>query len=267
MKRAAIGVDIGGESVKLGLVDERGRLLERETFLTRGLTRMALIDVLSAHVGDLASRAGGRRLKLLGVGIGAPGPIDVERGFVTFFPNIPGWKNTPLKSILDRRLRMPVRLDNDANVMALAESAFGAAKGAGNVIALTLGTGVGGGLLIGGSGYFMRALPPKLRLSARTPLDVERAARAGNREARQAWETAGRRLGGFLAGLANLLNPEGIVIGGGIARSGALLFGPLRRALRKNAFPIAARSVRVVPAKLGVDAGITGAAALLFFPQ
>src|SRR3989338_4863358 len=225
MKRAAIGVDIGGESVKLGLVDERGRLLERETFLTRGLTRMALIDVLSAHVGDLASRAGGRRLKLLGVGIGAPGPIDVERGFVTFFPNIPGWKNTPLKSILDRRLRMPVRLDNDANVMALAESAFGAAKGAGNVIALTLGTGVGGGLLIGGrldhghrfsaaeighmpvsedgpvcgcgsrgcietfvgSGYFMRALPPKLRRSARTPLDVERAARAGNRAARRAW--------------------------------------------------------------------------------
>jgi glucokinase len=148
---AAIGVDIGGTSVKLGLVDSKGRILARETFKSgRTSGRAEILDGLCACVGRLAAEARRRKLRLAGVGIGAPGPIDVERGLVYFFPNLPGWKNTPLRKILEKKLRMPVRLDNDANAMALGEFTFGAGKGVSNGIALTLGTGVGGGLVFGG---------------------------------------------------------------------------------------------------------------------
>lgn len=316
MIRAAIGVDIGGGSVKLGLVTEQGKLVVRESFLTpHSLGREGLLDILSAHIGELGKLARKRGFKLLGAGIGAPGPIDVERGFVYFFPNIPGWKDTPLRSLLEKRLKMPVRVDNDANAMALAEVYFGAGRGAKNVIALTLGTGVGGGLLIDGklfhgpsysaaeighlvinedgpacgcgnhgcietyvgTSHFARAVRKRLDSGEKSilkkwikegkelsPFLVGEAARKGDVFAKRMWKIVGGHLGTALVGLVNILNPERVIIGGGIAQNGELLFRPLRETLSKKAFPIAARSVRVVPAKLGVDAGVIGAAALIF---
>lgn len=317
MRRAAIGVDIGGTNVKLGIVDERGRVLLRDTFLTKGSrSRLRLLAKLTEHIGALRIEASGRGLRLEGVGIGAPGPIDVERGFVYFFPNIPGWKNTPLKAILEKKLRLPVRVDNDANAMALGESLFGAGRGAKNVVALTLGTGVGGGLVLGGklfhgsdfsaaeighmvvdplgplcacgnrgcieafvgSGYFTRGVMADLRAGQKsvlrrwvfqqkrelTPKLVQEAARSGqDAYAKALWRRTGDRLGTFLAGLANLLNPERFVIGGGIALGGELVLAPVRASLKKKAFPIARRFVKVVPAVLGNDAGLVGAAALV----
>ncbi|HET7091887.1 MAG TPA: ROK family protein, partial [Thermomicrobiales bacterium] len=148
---AAIGVDIGGTSVKLGLVDSKGRILARDGFASgRSSSRSVILSELATHVRRLASEARRRRLALRGVGIGAPGPIDVGRGLVYFFPNLPGWKNTPLRRLLEKKLYLPVRLDNDANAMALGEFTFGAGKGVADGIALTLGTGVGGGIVLGG---------------------------------------------------------------------------------------------------------------------
>ncbi len=317
MKKVAIGVDIGGGSFKLGLVDLNGRVLARESFLTNSVSgRKAQLDVLAAHVAHFIKEARKKALRVRGVGIGAPGPIDVERGFVYFFPNIPGWKDTPLKDLLEKRLKRPVSVDNDANVMALAEFEFGAGRGTKNVIALTLGTGVGGGLVMDGrlfhgprysaaeighlvinedgpmcacgsrgcvetyvgSGYFVREVKRRLKRGAKsilkkwtkengkeiTPLLVARAARRGDAFSKEIWRETGGHLGTALAGLANILNPEKIILGGGIAQNGSLLFKPLIAALGKKAFPIAARSVRVVPAALGVDAGLIGAAALVF---
>lgn len=312
-QKAFIGVDIGGTSVRLGVVNSSGRILARESFLTTSaLGRTAFLDVLSGHISDLKKEAAKRGLRVAGVGIGAPGPIDVERGFVYSFPNIPGWKNTPLKAILEKRLKMTVRVDNDANAMALGECRFGAGKGARYLIALTLGTGVGGGLVIGGklfhgstfsaaeighiivdpggvrcgcgnhgcietfvgSRYFVERarrmlkggkslLKQWVREGAElAPPLVAKAARSGDRLSKELWNETGDRLGTMLAGLCNVLNPERVVIGGGIAQNGGLLFGPLKRALRKKAFPIAARSAKVVSARLGVDAGLIGAAAL-----
>ena len=313
MRRAAIGIDIGGTNVKLGLVDERGRVLLRDTFRTsRARSRGEMLDKLTSHVTALASETRSRGMRLAGVGIGAPGPIDVERGFVYFFPNIPGWKDTPLKKILEKRLRLPVFVDNDANAMALGESLFGAGHGAKNVVALTLGTGVGGGLVIGGklfhgstfsaaeighmvvdpagplcacgnrgcieafvgNGYFVREVRARLKGKKSilkkwikegkelSPKLVQEAARRGDTFSREQWKLTGERLGTFLAGLANLLNPERIVLGGGIALGGELVLAPVRAALKKKAFPIASRFVKVVPAVLGNDAGLVGAAAL-----
>ena len=316
MKKAAIGIDIGGTNIKLGLVDETGRIVLRDTFRTKdSSSRNDLIGKLVSHILALSDEAKHRKLKLSGVGIGVPGPVDVERGFIHFFPNIPGWKNTPLKTILQRKLKLPVFIDNDANVMTLGECCFGAGKGATNMIALTLGTGLGGGLVIDGklfhgpffsaaevghmivdpagplcgcgnrgcietfvgNGYFIaevrRALKAGQKTSLRSRLKeglelspklVQDEAFAGDAFCRAQWARTGERLGSVLAGLVNLLNPEKIVIGGGLSLSGSLLFGPVRKAVKKNAFPIASGFVKVVPAKLGSEAGLVGAAALAF---
>lgn len=295
-KKVAVGVDIGGTSVKLGLVDENGKVLARESFITKRYPgRKRQLAALVERISGLRSWAGKKGYALLGVGVGAPGPVDVERGFVYFFPNIPGWKNTPLKLLLEKRLGLGVTVDNDANAMAFGEYRFGAGRGARNMIALTLGTGIGGGLVMDGklfhgpkfsavevghividpagvrcgcgnrgcvetfvgSGYIFR----KIR---RTPQQAGLAARKGDRRALKMWKEAGEGLGTMLAGLVNVLNPERIVLGGGIAQNGKLLFEPVRKTIQKKAFSIAARSVRVVPAKLGVDAGLIGAAALIF---
>ena len=314
MRRAAIGVDIGGTHVKLGLVSERGRVLLRDTFLTRQAhSRSEFLQKLVTHVEILKAEARTRKLRLAGVGIGAPGPVDVARGFVYFFPNIPGWKNTPLQKILQKKLRVRVRVDNDANAMALGEFRFGAGRGSSNMVALTLGTGVGGGLVLDGklfhgsdfsaaeighmvvdpngprcgcgmrgcietfvgNGYFVKEVRAALRAGQKSilkkwlregrelsPKLVQEAARRGDAYSKAQWRRTGQRLGMFLAGIVNLLNPERIVIGGGIALGGGLVLTPVRTAVKKKAFPSASRFVKVVPAVLGPDAGLVGAAAL-----
>lgn len=318
MKKVAIGVDIGGTNVKYGLVGSNGRILFRDHFPTGGVPgRAGMLKAVSDCVRRLASLAGTRKWRLLGVGVGAPGPIDVERGFIYFLPNIRGWKNTALKTQLEKRLKLPVFVDNDANAMALAEFLFGAGRGSASLIALTLGTGVGGGMVLDGrlfhghrysaaeighltvnengprcacgstgclevyvgNSYFVRRLRNRLRSTPRrstvlrrwlrdgrllTPELAAKAARRGDRLCREIWKETGLHLGTALAGLANVLNPERIILGGGVANAGALLFDPIRETLKKKAFPIAARSARVMPAKLGVDAGLAGAAALVF---
>ena len=316
MKKAAVGVDIGGTSVKLGLVNAEGRVLARDGFLSGyAARRAALLGTLAERTKRLLALARRRGLEPVGVGIGAPGPVDVERGTVYFFPNIPGWKNTPLRKILQARLGCRVFLDNDANAMALGEYRFGAGRGTANLIALTLGAGIGGGIVLDGKlfhgprysaaeighlvineagpacgcgsrgcvetyvghRYFIREVKRRLRTSSGllkswvlkekrelTPELVAQAARRGDRLSREMWRQTGAHLGTALAGLVNILNPERIIIGGGMAQAGTLLLGPVRAVIRKKSFPIAARSVKVMPAQLGVDAGVIGAAALAF---
>ena len=315
MKKAAIGVDIGGTSVKLGLVSEKGRVLLRDNFLTpKGSGRKALLDKLVTHIELLKKEAKYRKLKLAGVGIGAPGPIDVERGFVYTFPNIPGWDNTPLKDILKKKVKIPVFVDNDANAMAWGEYCFGAGKGAKNILALTLGTGIGGGIVLDGklfhgphysaaeighmvvdpngplcgcgnrgcietfvgNGYFVKDMEEHLKAGGHsllnewvnkqhkelTPKLVQEAAREGDKLSQGQWVKTGQYLGTALAGLVNILNPERIILGGGMAQAGSPIFEPVRATIKKKAFPIATRFVKVLPAVLGTDAGLIGAAAL-----
>ena len=314
MKRVAVGVDIGGTNVKLGLVDERGKVLLHDTFLTRDhSSKKELLDKLVEHIQLLRREAARCKLKVAGIGIGAPGPIDVERGFVYSLTNIPGWENTPLKQLLKKILKMPVFVDNDANAMAWGEYRFGAGRGSKHMIGLTLGTGLGGGIVMNGklfhgphysaaeighmiidvngplcgcgrrgcietfvgNGYFVKDVQEHLDAGGRsilrdwvkdgrklTPKLVQEAAQSGDKLALGQWAKTGATLGTFLAGLVNVLNPERIVIGGGVALAGPLIFGPVRLAIRKKAFPIASRFVKVLPAVLGPDAGLIGAAAL-----
>lgn len=149
MARLIVGVDLGGTNVRAALIDSRFRIVRRTTLRTKSFrNKEALINAIVDCVKDIAVEHGINRKYILGVGLGVPGPVDAAQGLVHFFPNIPGWRNVKLGTVLRRSLGLPVFLDNDANLMCRAEHRLGAARNCTNALCITLGTGVGGGLII-----------------------------------------------------------------------------------------------------------------------
>jgi glucokinase len=143
----AVGIDFGGTSVKLGVCRDGELLAVDEPLPTADFDGPdALTDEMAARVGALRERFPG----VCAVGVGVPGLVDFESGFVHELTNVPGWIRVPLKKILGEKTGLPVVVDNDANAMAYAEFRHGAAKGLRNVVALTIGTGIGGGLILNG---------------------------------------------------------------------------------------------------------------------
>lgn len=300
-KKHIIGIDLGGTNLKIALLDPSCRIIHKHTQPTNLLSSQdLLIDAIADAVTRMLSLYHLPRADILGVGLGLPGPIDFDRGIVHFFPNIPGWRNVPLQKILETRARIPVAVDNDANVMALAEFTLGAAKGARNAVCLTLGTGVGGGLILDGrlfrgSAYAAgeighmpvnekgpacncggtaclesyignKRIAQKVRavFGKDIPLEeVSAMAYRGNRKAAAIWESVAVHLGSALTAVVNLLNPDCIVIGGGVANAGAILFNKVTETILLRAMLVHARTVRVVKAKLGNDAGMIGAGLLV----
>lgn len=311
-----IGIDLGGTNTKLALVNDKGRIVTRRLILTTEYpARETFIEAISDCIKEILAT---RKLKLKairGIGIGTPGLVDSRRGIVYSLTNIPGWDKVPLKRMLEKKTRLPVFVDNDVNLMALGEFKFGAGRGAKNLVCLTLGTGVGGGIIIdgrlyrgvtlsageighicvnengpqcncGGRGcleryvgnkYIVALAARKIRqgkktiitklvnndLSKVTPFILSKAARRGDELAVSIWQETGKHLGVALAGVVNLLNPEVIVIGGGVANAGKVLFDALRKTVRERAMEIPAKAVKIVRAKLGEDAGIMGAVTLV----
>lgn len=151
--RFAIGVDFGGTSVKLALVNERGQIKARRRFVTKDVRgQEGWLDRVAQEVGDIvAKEAAGRTLS--GLGVGVPGFVDYERGFIHDLPNVPGWTGVHLAGLLEQRLKVRARIDNDVNAMALGECTFGAGRTYQHAVFVTLGTGVGGGLLINNKLY------------------------------------------------------------------------------------------------------------------
>jgi glucokinase len=259
-----------------------------------------LISAIIDSVNKIIKNNKLNKTSILGVGLGLPGPIDVKQGTVHFFPNIPGWKEVSLKPILEKRLKLPVSLDNDAKLMALAEHKLGAARSFKNAICLTLGTGVGGGIIIenhiyrgssnasGEIGHLpINESGPRCNCGGEACLEtyignnriikeakktfkqsislekLSALAKNKNKKAVRIWQDVGRHLGIALVGVVNLLNPDGVVIGGGIAEAGKILFDKVREVISMQAMSVQARKVKVVKAKLGKDAGLIGAAILV----
>ena len=262
------------------------------------------VEGVGAAAERLLQAAGLTRAQLRGIGIGAPGPVDAKRGIVHTLVNVPGWREVPLGRLLTRRLRRPCRVDNDVNLVALGEWRFGAGVGSRHLICLTLWTGVGGGLILDGrlyrgaggaagelghmvmdpdgprcgcgrrgcfetlvsAGAVVRLARDAMR-TARGRLASKQggeAARAGDPRARRVWMEIGRRLGQGVANLVNLINPERVVIGGGVANNWALFAPALRATLRTEAMAVSVRAVRVVRGRLGDQAGVLGAAVLVW---
>ncbi len=242
-----------------------------------------------------------KRENISGIGIGMPGLIDPIKGIVNFLPNVPGWKKVPFVKILEKSLKIPTFIDNDVNLMALGEWQYGAGKGYDNLICITLGTGVGGGIILDGrlyrgEGYVageighiplnekgpdcpcggkacleryvgnqrLQEISGKLFKNKNIKLeDIYDLANESNVRAIQFWEEAATHIGVALVGVVNLLNPRVIVIGGGVAKAFKYLKEPLTRTIKERSMFVQSRMVKIARAKLGDDAGIIGAQILI----
>lgn len=276
-----IGIDVGGTFIKIGLVSPKGRILARKKIPTpdRADSRI-IVDAI-------------KEFRAVGIGIGVPGFVDTAKGIVHKLVNIKGWDNVPLQRLMEKVTGVPTRIDNDVNCMVLGEVTFGIAKGKKNVFGITLGTGVGGGIIIDGRIYrgasftagevghvtvikdgprcncgnrgCLEALVGNKTIIKRgkmSPQELELAAKKGDKTAIRIWQEVGENVGLVLAGIVNVLNPELIVIGGGIANAGNLIMKSIRETVKKRAVPVARDIVKIEFSKLGDDAGILGAAAL-----
>jgi glucokinase len=300
-KKFIIGVDLGGTNLKAALLDPQCRIRQKKVLSTKSfINKEGLILGIVAAILRVIKENGLNKEDILGIGLGLPGPTDIKNGLVHFFPNIPGFKNVSLGAILRKKTGLPIFLDNDANLMCLAEQKLGAARGFRNVLCMTLGTGVGGGLILQGRLYRgsafaageaghipinengprcncggiacletyignKRILNQAAKLFKRNISLEELSALAEkkNKKAVGIWQEAGNRLGVMLVGVVNLLNLDAVVIGGGVADAGEVLFSAVRRIIAKQAMPLQAKQVKIFKAKLGPDAGLIGAGILV----
>ncbi len=303
MKKYTVGVDVGGTNVKFGLIDPSGAVLHRNRLVTKsyGSDKNRLIKALAEGVLGLIAASGISKAQVAGVGIGLPGLVNPKDGLVIFLPNIPGWRNVPLKAKLEKYLGLPVYLENDVNLITLGEWGFGAGRGCCNMIGMTLGTGVGAGLILDGklyrgegfaagelghmpinfegprcncgsfacfetfvgNGRLQRMAEEKFQRPGIALEDVFQLAKTGNVKALRFWQETGETIGTGLIGAVNLLNPTHIVIGGGVSRSHQFLFPAIRRTIKARAMAVQGRMVKIVRARLGDDAGIIGAQILV----
>lgn len=307
-----LGIDIGGTNLVAGCVAADGSrlvgLLSEPTLPERGADDVVARLVRLAHRSMDALRSEVPAATVIGVGAGAPGPLDTHRGVVLLTPNL-GWVDFPLRDRVRDGLGMPAALDNDANCAVLGEHWRGAAQGARNAIGVTIGTGIGGGLVLGGKLYHgasdcageighttiemngrrcacgnygcleayasgpaiaRRALEAiergaesalaKLPPAQVTAQVVYEAATAGDPLAREVVQDTAHFLGGAVANLVNVFNPEVVVVCGGVTLAGDSLFVPLRREVARRAFKPAVDACRIVPGALTRSAGVYGAA-------
>ena len=153
-----VGVDLGGTNIVAGALAEDGSdvvaLRSEPTRPDQGADAVVdrIVRMIDTVIAETIAHSGAKRDDVIGVGVGAPGPLDRERGIVVTTPNL-GWTNFPLRDVIAERVRLPVRIDNDANCATLGEWWMGAARGANNVIGMTIGTGIGGGVILGGRLY------------------------------------------------------------------------------------------------------------------
>jgi len=303
MKKYVVGVDVGGTNIKLGVVGPSGQVIVRNSFATKPFasSRIKLIAALAREIEAGIITAGLNKKQVAGVGIGLPGLVDYEKGIVRFLPNIPGWRGVHLKSILQKRVNLPVFVDNDVKIITLAESKFGAGQGARNLVCLTLGTGVGAALILngqlyrgednaagelghmplnehgpkcncGGFGCFetyvgnraLLALGNRVMGKPDTTLEEMFAlAQKGNKKALFFWKTAAEHIGNGLVGIVNLLNPRVIIIGGGISHNEKFLFKTIAGTIRRRAMSLQGSAFKIKRAQFKDDAGIIGAYVLV----
>jgi len=288
-----LGLDIGGTKTAVVLGTRQGEIRWRKQFATdsqRGFRQV--FDELTQTAQQGLQHSEGN-VEAISVSIG--GPLNVLEGVIKSPPNLPGWDNIPLKQLLKDRFSLPVFVEHDGNAGALAEFFFGAGRGFRNIIFITMGTGFGAGLILDGKLYrgttdvagevghirvaedgplcygkrgslegfgsgsgiakLANVMFPALWNESATVMDVQAAWREGSPEARQVFERAGSFLGRGFAVLADLLNPERIILGGLGMRTGEALLPTAGRVFREEALSRAADACKIVPAELGEAIG------------
>lgn len=307
-----VGVDLGGTAIKVGICNQEGELLhtyEGPTEKEKGTE--TVIDNIVKYVRYIVEQSPYEWEHVVGVGAGVAGFTDLRSGVILLAPNI-GFRDVPIRAILEDRLGKTIRIDNDANVAALGEAWSGAGKGVMDCVCYTLGTGVGGGIIINGKIYqgfsglageighisvvpdleaiqcgcgkvgcletvssatgIIRMAVEAVERGDRTSLssiekltakDIFDAAKEGDEVSVRIINRAAFYLGKSMAAIAATLNPERFIVGGGVSKAGDILFSRIREVFAELTPEPLQKGVEIIPAKLGNDAGIVGAAGLL----
>jgi glucokinase len=286
----AISIDVGATKVAAALVDHSGAVSQR------------VQEPLASEGGQVATRQIARLAQCMaakakaparGVGVAVPAVVDPSRREVIWAPNIRGWKHVALADAVERAVRLPTWLEYDGHAATLGEQWLGAGRGVRNFVMLVIGTGIGGGMVLDGRLYrgadclagaagwltsgacATQAGQPALENAASGPALARRvgvapnraeavfaAAAGGDTAAQRALEEVADRIGLALADVVSLLNPDLVILGGGVysASSASRLLPRIRRAVRQHSQPVAARRARVVRSHLRTNAGLIGAA-------
>jgi glucokinase len=306
-----VGIDLGGTTIKMAFVNQYGEIVEKWEIPTDKSGKEITTDIAKAIDAKLAE-LGYPKTKLAGIGMGAPGPVNLLTGLVYKTTNL-GWENFPLKDHLEVETGLPAVIDNDANIAAIGEMWKGAGDGAKDLICVTLGTGVGGGLIANGEiihgangaggeiGHItvvpnggapcncgktgcietiasatgiVRVAKEKLATTDKKSVlheiveknaelsskDVFDAFNQGDFIAEEIIDYVTFQLGLALANISNGLNPEKIVIGGGVSKAGDSLITKVEHYFKRFAFPRVAEAAEIKIATLGNDAGVIGGA-------
>lgn len=309
-----IGIDIGGTNLRGAVVDSRGKILKRYSASSGASTGIDnLINNLARLINNLRSE-----YKITGIGIGIPGIIDLKKGVITQAPNIKNAVNFPIRNALQNKIkpRVPIIIENDANCAVLGEYKYGVGKDFSTLIMITLGTGVGGGIILNGQiwngahtmgaeiGHIKiypggskcncghrgclesyssllgikniikkgikenkinKTLLDLIKTTAQDKLPelIFQQAKNGNRFSKKLWEEFGEALGIGISSLTNLLNPEMVVIGGGIANAWQMFIPSVKQAVKDNTLIGPYKKLKIGKSKLQDDAGVLGAASLV----
>lgn len=296
-----IGVDFGHTHLRVAVGNLAHQVLAEESEpLDVDASWVEGFDRAEALVGRLIEGIGVGLGKVIGVGLGVPGPIDVESGTLGSTAILPGWAGINPRQELSRRLGVPVYVDNDANLGALGELVWGSGRGVKDLAYIKVASGVGAGLVINGQIYrgpggtageighitldesgpvcrcgnrgcletfaAARYVLPLLQGTHGPELTMERVvelARGGDPGCRRVITDVGRHIGSGVASLCNLLNPSRVVLGGSLADAGELVLAPIRESVGRYAIPSAARQLSVLTGSLGGRAEVLGALALV----
>lgn len=304
-----LAADVGGTNTRMAVVNGNGdilTLLKKSTHCKEG--RDAMIKFIVSFARETIEKSKLSKEEICGMGIGFPGPLNAEAGTIFNPPNLNGWNNVPLGEILEKELKVPVAIENDANAAALGEWWKGAGSGTGSLFCITLGTGVGGGFIIDGkvwhgassmageighttvirdgikctcgnigcletyacSGGILKRVNDALERNSNSlqPLtdlkQVGQMVMQGNEIVLNVIKETGAILGIAIANIANLLNPEMIVLFGGVTNLGEHLVEPLEEEVNRRAFKKATESLRIELSQLGDNSGVLGAAKNIF---
>ncbi len=316
MKEYAIAIDLGGTNTRVAAVDGNGEIIHRISRPSRAQEGKDEVVQSLLFATEEVLQIGKENFR--GIGIGVAGAIDLRTGTITQSPNFPGWDHVPLKEIIEDTMaaHLPVFLENDANAAALGERWKGAGAGSNDMVCLTIGTGIGGGVIVNGillhgadgmaselghitvdpqgppckcgnSGCLealcsgtavQRSALKALRAGQDSALAhmgkkhrqgitakmIASAAHAGDSLSRIIYEEMGRYLGIGIATLVNIFNPEIVVIGGQVSKAWDLFIPAVRKEIQRRALHVPAQRAALVPARQGDDAGLIGAAYLVF---
>jgi len=289
----ALGVDLGGTKISAGIVSRSGEITGDITKIPTEPEKPAegIVSNICFAIEKTLKTAGCSLDNLDGIGIGSPGPLDIDNGIILTPRNLPSLHNFALKEAISKRLNTPVYINNDGNLFVLGESWFGGGRDANIVYGVTLGTGFGSGFVINkkifngstGTAAEIWCFPYRDGIiedyvSGRgitksykdktgkeiEPKEIADNALKGDLAAVKVWIEFGEHLGVALSYAVNVVDPEIIIIGGSISKNFNLFSESLDKTLRKHINPIPAQRLKVVPAQLGDNAGLIGAACLVF---